>query len=76
MADSSLNFADTLYEHIRPEIVPWTTGEGSFVVVGLLEALSEKGKEELISQLKRSLKILKNHIGENKGTKIVLEKIA
>jgi pumilio homology domain family member 6 len=76
VADPSLNFADALYERIRPDIVQWATGEGSFVVVGLLEALSGKSKEELSSQLKRSQKTLKNHVGENKGTKIILEKIA
>jgi pumilio homology domain family member 6 len=76
VVDSSLNFADAMYERIRPDIVHWATGEGSFVVVGLLDAVSGKCKEELSSQLKRSQKILKSHIGGNKGTKIVLEKVA
>lgn len=54
----------------------WAIGEGSFVVVSLLEGLSGDQKDEIISQLKKSQKILKSQGGDNKGTKIVLEKIA
>lgn len=75
MVDPPLNFVSKLYEGIQSNISLWAIGEGSFVVVALLEALSGKPKEELISQLKKSKNSLTNQAGENKGTKIIVEKI-
>lgn len=74
--DPPLNFASKLYQSIQANTLHWTTGEGSFVVVALLEALSGKEKDVMIAQLKKSKKALTDQAGDNKGTKIVLEKIA
>jgi pumilio homology domain family member 6 len=65
-----------LYVAILSNLEKWATGEGSFVVVSLLEGLSGDQKDEMISLLKKSKKYIKSQGGDNKGTKIVLEKIA
>ena len=75
VVDPPLNFAGKLYSAIKPNVVQWATGEGSFVMVGLIESLSGKDRDELTSQLRKNLKSLKKS-GDNKGTKIVLEIIA
>lgn len=61
---------------IQPYLLSWATGEGSFVVLGLLEALSGKEREEVVSHLKKTQKSVKNKSAGNKGTKLILEKIA
>lgn len=75
VVDPPLNFASKLYESIQANILKWATGEGSFVVVALLEALSGKEKDAMIAQLKKSKKSLTDQARDNKGTKIVLENI-
>jgi hypothetical protein len=57
-------------------MLKWATGEGSFVVVALFETLSGKEKDAIITHLKKTKKTLTDQAGDNKGTKIVLEKIA
>ena len=76
VVDSSFDFAKRLQEVVKPHIVEWATGDGSFVVVGLLETLSGKEREDLVSQLKMQESSIKTKGRENKGTKIVLEKIS
>jgi len=76
VVDPSLNFANNLYNSIQENIDEWAVGEGSFVVVALLEALSGKEREEMISQLKKSKHTILRHVDDNKGVKIVLEKIS
>lgn len=76
VVEPALNFDSKLLSHIKPHITKWATGEGSFVVVGLLESLKGTELEDLKKQLKKDQKLLKSKAGENKGTKIVLEKIS
>ena len=54
------------------EIVQWTNGPNSFVVVAMLEAQDFDAKDELIQVLKKNVDKLDN---QNKGAAIVLEKI-
>jgi pumilio homology domain family member 6 len=76
VVDPSLDFASRLYATIKSSLIEWATGEGSFVVVGLLDALSGKEKDELNLQLKSNKKLLEQKASENKGTKILLETLA
>ena len=76
MADPELNFASKLYNAIRQHISQWATGDGSFVVVALLETLSGMERAGLASDLKAHEKEIKEKMGSNKGTKLILEKIA
>ena len=76
VVDPDLNFASKLKTVIEPYLVSWATGEGSFVVLGLLEALSGKERDELVSHLKKMHKSVSNKSTANKGTRLVLEKIA
>ena len=73
--DPNLDFASRLVKVIKPNLIDWATGEGSFVVVGLLEALSGKDREEVISILKQHASRLDKACGTNKGTKIILSKV-
>jgi len=73
VVDPPLNFATTLYAKIKPHVVQWAMGDGSFVVVALLETLPAGEADSLKKQLKQELTGSKN--AGNKGTKIVLEKI-
>jgi pumilio family protein 6 len=75
VGDPPLDFAGRLYQEIKSETVSWAIGEGSFVIVGLLEVLSGK-ENELKTRLKKNKKALQDKGKENKGTKIILEKIA
>lgn len=70
-----MNFAGKLCALIQSEAAQWAMGEGSFVVVALLESLSGKEKDQLVARLKQSKSQLKSLGEQNKGTKIVLEKI-
>jgi pumilio homology domain family member 6 len=76
VVDPPLAFASKFYAAIRSDILLWAVGEGSFVVVALLEALFGDDKERLTSQLKKYQKSLEDQREDNKGTKIVLEMIA
>ena len=76
VSDPPLDFAGRLYQEIKSETVSWAIGEGSFVIVGLLEVLSGKENDELKARLKKNKKSLQDKGKENKGTKIILEKIA
>jgi len=67
-------FASKLKPVIQPYLVSWATGEGSFVVLGLLEALSGKEKEDVVSHLKKTEKSIRNKGAGNKGAKLILEK--
>jgi pumilio family protein 6 len=74
VVDPPLNFATILYANILSHVVEWAKGDGSFVVVALLETLTAGEADSLKKQLKNELTRSKNT--GNKGTKIVLEKIA
>jgi pumilio family protein 6 len=74
VTDPDLKFASKLKVVIQPYLVSWATGEGSFVVLGLLEALSGKEKEDVVSHLKKIEKSIRNKGAGNKGAKLILEK--
>lgn len=76
VADPDMKFASRLYGVIQEHILQWATGEGSFVVVALLEALSGKEKEGLIKDLKSHKKLINERAASNKGTKLILETMA
>ena len=71
-------FASLLYTHIQPNLVAWATGEGSFVILSLFEKLCPNNTDPqfLGSQLKTHQKSIRQKGGDNKGTKLLLEKIA
>lgn len=58
VVDPPLDFAGRLYKAINADVVNWAIGEGSFVIVALLEALSGKEGEELRDHLKGKRKVL------------------
>lgn len=83
--DANLGFADRLYERVSENTVAWATGEGSFVVVALMEAENFKQKKALEKTLKGSKKELKvasvteivrapKAVEESEGEKKVVER--
>jgi pumilio family protein 6 len=75
VVDPPLDFAGRFYKAINSNVVNWAIGEGSFVIVALLEVLSGKEGEELRGHLKSKRKVLQARGKDNKGTKIILEEI-
>ena len=77
--DPPLKFGDLLYERITTEdgtaIVDWASGPNSFVVLSMLEALDFAHKEQLLKQLNKGQKKLKDNQGSNAGSRIILQKI-
>ncbi|KAI9825484.1 MAG: pumilio domain member 6 [Phylliscum demangeonii] len=53
--DPPLRFHEMLYDAIRPRLVEWASGPGSFVVVGLLEAPGFSRAAEVVRTLKDHL---------------------
>ncbi|KIW67085.1 hypothetical protein PV04_06358 [Phialophora macrospora] len=77
LVEPSLRFHQTLYSKIKAtggneEIVNWTNGPNSFVVVAMLEAEDFEAREELLKVLKKNSGNLNK---DNKGAAIVLAKI-
>ncbi|ETI22483.1 hypothetical protein G647_06558 [Cladophialophora carrionii CBS 160.54] len=77
LVEPSLKFHQTLYSKIKAtgsdaEIVNWTNGPNSFVVVAMLEAEDFEAREELLNVLKKNAGNLNK---DNKGAAIVLEKL-
>jgi pumilio family protein 6 len=76
VTEASLDFHNQMYKHIKPFITQWATGEGSFVVVALLEAEGFSQKEELKKKLTKAKKELesaaakKPALDETKGKEI------
>lgn len=69
-------FKDLLYKAIKPNVAKWATGDGSFVIVSLLENLDDKS--DLVAALKEksvSKEIKKAAEGGNKGSKLILEQL-
>jgi len=67
-----------MHNSIQPNLIAWATGDGSFVVLSLFERLCVDGKDSdgLGNQLKLQENTIKKRAGDNKGTKMLLEKIA
>lgn len=76
--DSSLHFAEKFAPVVTDRAADWATGDGSFVVLALLESLVDEGPEK--AALKKALIAQKATLQKasdagNKGAKIILLKI-
>ena len=56
--DPPLGFADLFWEQIKGNVIQWATGQGSFVIVGLVEADGFTKKDEALKALKKGRKEL------------------
>jgi pumilio family protein 6 len=63
----ALGFADTLWPHMKAQLIEWATGEGSFVVVALTEAEGFAAKPEVLKALKKNKKALEAAAGPAKS---------
>ncbi|RPB14959.1 ARM repeat-containing protein [Morchella conica CCBAS932] len=71
-----INFHNLLYPKIKPHILSWATGAGSFIVVGLLETEGFEHGSDLRKELKekKSMARLKSAVEDgNKGSSVILE---
>ncbi|KAH0544097.1 hypothetical protein FGG08_001715 [Glutinoglossum americanum] len=48
-----LEFHNLFYDRVKPHLLSWATGPGSFVVVGLLESEGFEKKEEVLTALNK-----------------------
>lgn len=71
--EPALNFKSKMLPIVLENLSEWATGEGSFVVVALLENLEGDEKSQLKKALKTESKQLKKQADSNKGTKLLLE---
>lgn len=74
MVDDSRLFASGLWSAVQPNLSAWATGEGSFVVVALVETF-DKGENYIFEALELQYRALKEKAPSNKGTKLLLEKV-
>lgn len=65
--DPPLGFADLFWNQIRKDLITWATGEGSFVIVGLVESENFSHKDEVIQALKKGRKQLQEAAGPAKA---------
>ncbi|CAN6608171.1 pumilio homology domain family member 6 [Trichomonascus vanleenenianus] len=72
-APSAIDFKSKLLPLVIEDPEAWATGEGSFVVVALLESLEKADKTKLAKALKKANKEIKAVAAENKGSKLILE---
>ncbi|KAF2200049.1 ARM repeat-containing protein [Delitschia confertaspora ATCC 74209] len=54
-----LGFADMFWNIIKDNLATWATGDGSFVIVGLLESEDFSGKDKVLKALKKQREALK-----------------
>lgn len=64
-----LGFAELLWGNIKGNVVEWATGQGSFVVVALVENEGFAGKDEVLKALKKEKKALQLAAGGSDGEK-------
>ncbi|KAA8905778.1 hypothetical protein TRICI_005235 [Trichomonascus ciferrii] len=72
-SEPELNFKSMLLPVVNENLIEWATGDGSFVVVALLENLQDKEKKNLKKSLNSHIKDLKKAADSNKGSKLLLE---
>ncbi|KAL1599722.1 Pumilio y domain member 6 [Paraconiothyrium brasiliense] len=65
--DPPLGFADLFWNHIKKDLITWATGEGSFVIVGLVESENFSHKDEVLQALKKGRKQLQEAAGPAKA---------
>lgn len=56
--EPALGFADMFWDQIKHNVVQWATGQGSFVIVGLVESEDFGRKHEVLKVLKKERKNL------------------
>lgn len=61
-----LGFADLFWDTIKTDVLAWATGEGSFVIVGLVESENFDRKDEVLGALKKGRKQLQEAAGPAK----------
>ncbi|KAF2266812.1 ARM repeat-containing protein [Lojkania enalia] len=52
--EPALGFADMFWDQIKDDVMTWATGQGSFVVLGLVEAEGFERRDEVLKTLKRN----------------------
>lgn len=62
----ALGFANLFWETIKKDILEWATGEGSFVIVGLVESEDFAQKKEVLDALRKGRKQLQEAAGPAK----------
>ncbi|KAF2120447.1 armadillo-type protein [Lophiotrema nucula] len=61
--DPPLGFADMFWDQIKNDVMTWATGQGSFVVLGLVESEDFDRKSEALKALKKGKKQLEAAAG-------------
>ncbi|KAF9740736.1 hypothetical protein PMIN06_003221 [Paraphaeosphaeria minitans] len=67
--DPPLGFADLFWSQIKGDLMTWATGEGAFVIVGLVESENFGHKDEVIQALKKGRKQLQEAAGPPRDAK-------
>ncbi|KAL5393459.1 hypothetical protein DPSP01_000279 [Paraphaeosphaeria sporulosa] len=67
--DPPLGFADLFWSQIKGDLMTWATGEGAFVIVGLVESENFGHKDEVIQALKKGRKQLQEAAGPARDAK-------
>jgi pumilio family protein 6 len=65
--EPALGFADLFWDRIQGDLEKWATGEGSFVIVGLLESEDFKGKDKVVKALNKMKKALQAAAGSERA---------
>jgi hypothetical protein len=74
VVDDTRLFGQRLWVAVQPNLGAWATGDGSFVILGLTEIFINDDNH-VYQNLRTQYKLLKMKAMENKGTKLILEKI-
>ncbi|KAF2019033.1 ARM repeat-containing protein [Aaosphaeria arxii CBS 175.79] len=56
--EPAIGYADMFWDHIKSDVISWATGQGSFVIVALVEAEQFERKDEVLKALKKDKKAL------------------
>ncbi|KAJ4301830.1 Pumilio y domain member 6 [Kalmusia sp. IMI 367209] len=62
-----LGFADIFWDQIKDDVLTWATGDGAFVIVGLVESENFDRKDEVLKALKKGRKQLEAVAGPPKN---------
>lgn len=74
VVEPPIGFHNLLYPKIKPHLLSWATGAGSFVIVGLLEAHGFEHNSDLVGELKKNMAQLKSASdGGNKGSAVIIQ---
>jgi pumilio family protein 6 len=65
--EPALSFADLFWDEIKGNVVQWATGQGSFVIVALVEAQGFSRKEDVLKALRKERKKLEDAAGSKES---------